>query len=54
MAISENKKRVSISIDKDLYKVLQEYAKKNKRTVSGEIELYIENHILPLKENSKE
>ena len=52
MAISNSKKRVNISIDKELLEVLQAYAKANKRTVSAEIELFIETHILN-KDNKK-
>lgn len=47
MAIPENKKRISISIDKDLLEIFQQYAKENRRTVSAEIEIYIEEQIVP-------
>ena len=51
MAVSNEKKRISVSIDKKLLEVLQDYDKKNRRTVSAEIELFIEEHLLKDSEN---
>lgn len=46
MAVSENKKRFSITLDKNIYEILKEKAQENKRTLSNEIELLIEKEYL--------
>lgn len=46
MAVSENKKRFSITLNKDIYEILKEKAQENKRTLSNEIELLIEKEYL--------
>lgn len=43
MAVSKNKERVMISLEKELLKYIKERSKKNERTISDEIAILFEN-----------
>lgn len=47
MAVSENKKRIYISLEEDLLNILKEEAKKNRRYPSDEIAILIEKYLKP-------
>lgn len=47
MAISEDKKRIYISLEKDLIDILKQEAKKNRRYPSDEIAILIETYLKP-------
>ena len=53
MAISENKKRIYISLEDDLLNILKQEAKKNRRYPSDEIAILIETYLKPKYEDEK-
>ena len=53
MAISENKKRIYISLEDDLLDILKQEAKKNRRYPSDEIAILIEKYLKPKYESEK-
>ncbi|MGG7173375.1 hypothetical protein ACQPV1_08630 [Clostridium neonatale] len=53
MAISENKKRIYISLEEDLLDILKKEAKKNRRYPSDEIAILIEKYLKPKHNNEK-
>lgn len=53
MAISNNKERIYISLEKDLMKILRDEAKKNRRYPSDEIAILIEKYLKPIQNNSE-
>lgn len=53
MAISENKKRIYISLEDDLLDILKKEAKKNRRYPSDEIAILIEKYLKPQYEAEK-
>ncbi|NRT88904.1 hypothetical protein [Clostridium beijerinckii] len=53
MAISENKKRIYISLENDLLDILKKEAKKNRRYPSDEIAILIEKYLKPQYEAEK-
>lgn len=42
MAVSKDKTRISVSISNELLEIIKKVSDKHKRTVSGEIEYYID------------
>lgn len=47
MAISSDKERIYISLEKDLMKILRDEAKKNRRYPSDEVAILIEKYLKP-------
>lgn len=45
MAVLESKKRFTISIDKEIMKYIDEYAKEDKRSISNEIAYILSEYI---------
>jgi len=53
MSISDDKKRIYISLEEDLLDILKQEAKKNRRYPSDEIAILIEKYLKPKYEAEK-
>ncbi|MDZ4993311.1 hypothetical protein GNF80_10085 [Clostridium perfringens] len=45
MTISENKKRISVTLDKENLEIIQKVSKENRHTVSDTINILIEKYL---------
>ena len=53
MALSENKKRINISLTYDELEIIQTISKKNRHTVSNTVAILIEKYLKPEFDNFK-